>query len=135
GIAALAAIYAELGGHLAPLPFLGQQLCIDALAAAGRSGDERLAALAGGTAWGTCTWSPAEAVEVGADHRIRSAPLPLFDAGDSRFALVFARLADQAPAVLLLDIADAPRSDFTTHDHTRPSRLVAIDGLAIGEDA
>jgi alkylation response protein AidB-like acyl-CoA dehydrogenase len=49
--AALAAIYEALGAHLSPLPFLGQQLAIEALDARGLTDDPRLAALAAGGEW------------------------------------------------------------------------------------
>lgn len=120
GIDALVPIYRQLGAHLAPLPFLGQQLCIQALAECAVPREDRLAALVAGEIWGATLMSldePAVAGAAGADAD--GAGSPILDDGDAAWLLVLTTDEAGEAAVALRDITAAQRAPVRLHDATR----------------
>ncbi len=132
GIEALVPIYCELGEHLSSLPFIGQQLCIDALVACAFEQDGRLAALVEGAAWGAVAPELSfDSAGIGRDGALEADDIPVFDDDHDSHLLLFGREADGEPVALMLDIRQAERRAVAFHDHTRRLRMLAPGGLPV----
>jgi alkylation response protein AidB-like acyl-CoA dehydrogenase len=120
---------------LAPLPLLGQQLCLEALVMTGRAQSPATAALVDGSEWASAD------IPIGAanfslsgkgDSRELHGEAPwVLDDGSAIQFLTFATDRQGALHVLCLDAALVKRSPLATHDRTRSVMKVSAAGLPV----